>query len=150
MAHFTLQPRIGGGFILAGMGAAKKKSRKPAAKAAVRKKTSLRRSMHHSVYVVELSREVCLEPRFRKCNPHYDLTHALPCVYVGMTGLSPDVRFDKHKAGIQASRFVERYGLRLLPQLYECYNPMPYEGARDMEVELAIALREQGYGVWQA
>jgi len=27
---------------------------------------------------------------------------------------------------------------------------MPYEGARDMEVELAIALREQGYGVWQA
>jgi len=23
-----------------------------------------------------------------------------PCVYVGMTGLDPDVRFDKHKAGI--------------------------------------------------
>jgi hypothetical protein len=27
---------------------------------------------------------------------------------------------------------------------------MPYEGARDMEVELAIGLREAGYGVWQA
>jgi hypothetical protein len=26
---------------------------------------------------------------------------------------------------------------------------MPYEAARDMEVELAIALREQGYAVWQ-
>jgi hypothetical protein len=26
---------------------------------------------------------------------------------------------------------------------------MPYEGAREMEVELAIGLREQGYGVWQ-
>ena len=36
------------------------------------------------------------------------------------------------------------------PELYEVYNPMPYDAARDMEVELAIALREQGYGVWQA
>jgi hypothetical protein len=27
---------------------------------------------------------------------------------------------------------------------------MPYQGARDMEVELAIALREAGYGVWQS
>jgi hypothetical protein len=29
------------------------------------------------------------------------------------------------------------------------YNPMPYDAARDMEVELAISLREKGYGVWQ-
>ena len=28
--------------------------------------------------------------------------------------------------------------------------PMPYDGACDMEVELAIGLREAGYGVWQA
>jgi len=27
---------------------------------------------------------------------------------------------------------------------------MPYRGAADMEVELAIGLREAGYGVWQA
>jgi hypothetical protein len=27
---------------------------------------------------------------------------------------------------------------------------MPYEAARDMEVELAIGLREEGYAVWQA
>ena len=73
-----------------------------------------------------------------------------PRVYVGMTGLSPDVRFDKHKAGIQANRFVTQYGVRLLPELYEVYNPMPYDAARDMEVELAIGLREKGYGVWQA
>jgi hypothetical protein len=26
---------------------------------------------------------------------------------------------------------------------------MPYEGAREMEVELAIGLKEEGYGVWQ-
>ena len=35
-------------------------------------------------------------------------------------------------------------------ELYEFFNPMPYDAARDMEVELAITLREQGYGVWQA
>ena len=87
------------------------------------------------------------EPRFRKANQDYRL--GFPCVYVGMTGLSPDVRFDKHKAGIQANRFVQLYGERLLPKLYEVYNPMPYDAARDMEVELAIALREKGYGVWQ-
>ncbi len=66
-----------------------------------------------------------------------------------MTGLEPDERFDKHKAGIKANRFVQRYGLRLLPQLYEVYNPMPYGAAQEMEVELGIALREAGYGVWQ-
>jgi hypothetical protein len=105
------------------------------------------RSHHYHVYVVELSKDVLDEPKFRKANREYDLRK--PCVYVGMTGLDPDVRFDKHKAGIQSNRYVRRYGLRLLPELYECYNPMPYDAARDMEVELAIGLREDGYGVWQ-
>jgi len=27
---------------------------------------------------------------------------------------------------------------------------MPYDAAREMEVELAIGLRETGFGVWQA
>ena len=65
-------------------------------------------------------------------------------------GQSGDLRFDRHKAGIQSNRFVFKYGLRLLPELYAVYNPMPYEAAREMEVELAIGLREAGYGVWQA
>ena len=30
------------------------------------------------------------------------------------------------------------------------FNPMPYEDARYMEVDLAIRLRQSGYGVWQA
>lgn len=107
-----------------------------------------RRHHHHSVYVVELALDVLDESRFRRANPDYN--YGKPCVYVGMTGLSPDVRFDKHMAGIQANRLVTRYGLRLLPQLYAVYNPMPYGAACDMEVELAIGLREAGYGVWQA
>ncbi|MGZ5090356.1 MAG: hypothetical protein ACXWCY_01560 [Burkholderiales bacterium] len=102
---------------------------------------------HHCVYVVLLSRDVLYEPKFKRCNPKYD--PAKPCVYVGMTGLTPDQRFDKHKAGIRSNKFVRLYGVRLAPELYECFNPMPYEAAKDMEVELAIGLREQGYGVWQ-
>ena len=101
----------------------------------------------YHVYVVELSSAVWNEPRFRRANPDY--VPGKPFVYVGMTGLDPDLRFDKHKAGIQANRYVTQYGLRLLPKLYEVYNPMPYDAARDMEVELAIGLREAGYGVWQ-
>ena len=106
------------------------------------------RRYHHNVYVIELSKDVMYEARFKKCNPDY--LGDKPCVYVGMTGLNPDIRFDKHKAGIQSNKFVEIYGLRLLPELYEFYNPMPYSAAREMEVELAIGLREAGYGVWQA
>ena len=103
--------------------------------------------MHYSVYVIELAKDVLAHPRFVRANPRYRL--GFPCVYVGMTGLSPDVRFDKHKAGIQSNTYVRKYGVRLLPGLYAAYNPMPYDAARDMEVELAIALREQGFGVWQ-
>lgn len=97
--------------------------------------------------MVLLSNDVSYEAKFRRCNPDRDPTR--PCVYVGMTGLTPDVRFDKHKAGLQSNRYVRDYGLRLLPELYEVYNPMPYRAAQEMEIELAIALREKGYGVWQ-
>jgi hypothetical protein len=107
-----------------------------------------RRRDHYHVYVVQLSDEVWNAARFRRVNPEYRLGQ--PFVYVGMTGLDPDVRFDKHKAGIQANSFVRDHGLRLLPGLYARYNPMPYDVAREMEVELGIALRAKGYGVWQA
>ncbi len=105
------------------------------------------RGQYH-VYVVQLSDEVWNVARFRRANPGY--VAGRPFVYVGMTGLDPDVRFDRHKAGIQANRFVQDWGVRLLPHLYEGLNPMPYAAAQAMEVELGIALRREGYGVWQA
>ena len=103
---------------------------------------------HHHVYVVELDDRVWNIGRFRRANPDYRLGQ--PFVYVGMTGLDPDVRFDKHKAGIQSNAFVRHYGLRLRPELVERFNPMPYPEARRMEVELGIRLRAAGWGVWQA
>jgi hypothetical protein len=48
--------------------------------------------------VIELSKDVLYEPRFKKANPDY--VAGKQCVYVGMSGLNPDVRFDKHKAAL--------------------------------------------------
>ena len=106
------------------------------------------RQVHYHVYVVQLADEVWNSAKFRRCNPDYQMGQAF--VYVGMTGLDPDLRFDKHKAGIQANSFVQKYGLKLLPQLYEKYNPMGHLEAKRMEVELGIMLRARGFGVWQA
>ena len=53
----------------------------------------------------------------------------MPCVYVGMTGLDPDVRFDNHKAGIRSNKYVTRFGMRLMTELFEHLNPMPYGDA---------------------
>jgi hypothetical protein len=103
---------------------------------------------HHNLYVVELRSEIFVrERRFSEKNLHW-----LPgksCVYVGMTGLSPEERFQKHLRGEKDAWFVQKYGQRLLPALYRHFNPMPYDLARVMEPELARQLREQGYGVWQ-
>jgi hypothetical protein len=124
----------------------KARKKKPAKKRVPRAARAKR--ARHNVYVIELDGRVLNHTRFRDANPNRDMTK--PCVYVGCTGWSPEKRFEKHKAGIQANSYVQRYGLRLLPKLYAYANPMPYDAARDMEVELAIALQEEGYAVWQA
>ncbi len=78
-------------------------------------------------------------------NPQRD--QKKPCVYVGMTGLTPEERFRNHKAGVKAAKVVQIYGERLMPELYEVYNPMPFEAALEMERELAEDLRAEGYTV---
>ena len=103
--------------------------------------------LSHNVYVVELDSAVLKFRLFRARNPYY--RKGMPCVYVGMTGLPPGERFQNHKAGVKANRFVRDFGKALLPELFECFNPMPYEAAQRMEVELAEDLRAQGYAVWQ-
>ena len=42
---------------------------------------------------------------------------------------------------------VKRYGIRLLPELFEHLNPMPFEAAVQMERDLAEDLRRAGYMV---
>ena len=97
---------------------------------------------HHNVYVVLLDPAVGKLRKVRAENPKRDPKKA--CVYVGMTGLTPEKRFANHKAGIKAASVVTRYGLRLLPELFAHLNPMPYEAAVQMEVDLADDLRRAG------
>lgn len=100
---------------------------------------------HHNVYVVLLDPAAGRLRPVRAANPKRDPKK--PCVYVGMTGLTAEDRFANHKAGIKAASVVKRYGLRLLPELYEHLNPMPYEAAAQMEQDLAGDLRRDGYTV---
>lgn len=100
---------------------------------------------HHHVYVVLLAAEAAKSRELRRANPLRD--PAKPCIYVGMTGLSPEERFGNHKKGLKAAAVVKRHGLQLLPELFEIYNPMPFEAAVVMEQELAEDLRKQGFTV---
>jgi len=100
---------------------------------------------HHYVYVVLLDPVVGRMRKVQSQNTNRDLKK--PCVYVGMSGLKPEQRFANHKAGIKASSLVKRFGLRLLPELYEHLNPMPFEAAAQMERDLAEDLRHAGYTV---
>ncbi len=106
-----------------------------------------RARLSHNVYVVELDPRVLRFRAFRARNPGH--RKGMPCVYVGMTGLPPGERFQNHKAGVKANRFVRDFGIGLLPELYECFNPMPFEAAQEMEEGLAADLRAKGFAVWQ-
>jgi predicted GIY-YIG superfamily endonuclease len=103
---------------------------------------------HHNVYVIELDQAVWHgSAKFRRANPDHD--PGKPCLYVGMTGLSPEERFANHRAGIRSSSLVHRFATRLRPDLFEGLNPMSYREAVRMEKVLAKVLRGDGYGVWQ-
>lgn len=104
-----------------------------------------RRQAHHNVYVVLLDPKVRRVGKLRSENP--DCDPQKPCVYVGMTGLTPEERFANHKAGIKDAPMVKRFGIRLLPELYAHLNPMPFEAAAQMEKDLADDLRRWGYTV---
>jgi len=100
---------------------------------------------HHNVYVVLLSKAALTDPSILQRNPERDPSKS--AVYVGLTGLPVDHRFENHKNGYKSARLVRKYGVRLLPEMYEHLNPMPYEHAAQMEKDLAEDLRVQGYAV---
>ena len=92
-----------------------------------------RRRQHHNVYVVYLR------------NPCGDGKAGF---YVGMTGLTPEARFENHKRGYKSASIVKRCGERLVPTLYAHLNPMTYDEASKMEKQLAGELRARGYQVF--
>jgi hypothetical protein len=102
-------------------------------------------TFHHSVYVILLDPAVLRHPSILRLNPNRDPTK--PCVYVGMTGLPVEHRFENHKKGVKSAWVVKKYGLLLMPELYGFLNPMPFEAAAQMEKDLAEDLRVDGYTV---
>ena len=100
---------------------------------------------HHSVYVILLDDAVLKHRSVLRLNPKRD--PAKPCVYVGMTGLPVEHRFENHRHGYKSASVVRKYGVRLIPELYAHLNPMPFEAAAQMEKDLAEDLRREGYTV---
>ncbi len=103
------------------------------------------KEFHHNVYVILLDEKTVRHRSILRLNPKRDPKK--PCVYVGMSGLLPEHRFENHKHGYKAAWVVEKYGVRLMPDLYAHLNPMPYEAALQMEMDLAEDLRNAGYTV---
>ena len=93
-----------------------------------------------SVYVIKLTSDVRDSPR-RQCR--WDDT-SKPCVYVGQTSKSVEERFADHLTGHNSR--ISRYVDRLMPELYEHYNPLDSrEQAEAVEQALGCKLYWEGY-----
>ena len=90
---------------------------------------------HHHVYVVLLDPRVMRHRAFVDQNPN--LAPDTVCLYVGMTGLSPEDRFASHKDGYKANRYVQRYGVKLMPELYAGLKPRA--ASQSLNVELSAS-----------
>ena len=108
---------------------------------------SLKYIMPYYVYVIELEKRVKKTRKFIKANPNIDLTK--PCVYVGQSVRPPQKREKQHYEGHKSSWWVREFGIQLLPELFEIYNPLKTRAmAEKAERILTKHLRKEGYGVW--
>ena len=98
-------------------------------------------------YVIQLDPKVTDKKKFRKKNPKY--LRGNICVYVGQSYRKPEIRFVQHKEGYKSNKFAKEFGLKLRPDIYEKYNPIPTrKDAEEIERMLAFKLRDAGIGVW--
>lgn len=104
-----------------------------------------KRLCHYHIYVILLDDRIKCLAKVRRLNPYRD--REKPCVYVGMTGIKPGERFQKHLSGYKSSRYVKNYGVRLMPELYADLGPFTYDEAVIAEAGLARRLRAEGYMV---
>ncbi len=95
----------------------------------LRATTHRARGATHHVYIA------LLEDRRRSCRWG---------LYVGETSRDPDVRFDQHKTGYKASRWVSRFGVQLMPGLVTHLNPLKRWEAVELEAALAEELARGG------
>jgi predicted GIY-YIG superfamily endonuclease len=99
----------------------------------------------YRLYVIALDPAVHKERLFRKENPH----GGSQCFYVGSTAHTPEQRFAQHITGkFSTRRWVQKYGIELVPQLAGTTVFATREAAEQAERDLAAHLRRQGFAVW--
>ena len=110
-----------------------------------------------NVYVVELDLTRLTDQEkatVHKCNPAAN--PSLPGLYVGQTESTPEKRLEQHlrkaitKKGYKIfNKLVSKCGIKLRPDLYECYNQHKLSELESLEEEkdLARELRDRGYTV---
>tara|TARA_Y100000590_G_scaffold367223_1_gene427120 strand:+ start:160 stop:480 length:321 start_codon:yes stop_codon:yes gene_type:complete len=102
---------------------------------------------NYFVYVIELDEKVAELQKFRKKNPMFIKGNG--CFYIGQSIRTPELRFEQHKEGYKANKYAKKFGLRLRPELYEKYNPIPTrKDAEEIETMLGKKLRKKGVGIW--
>ena len=93
------------------------------------------------VCAIELDAAACAE----KKRPRKGASCGKTPVYVGQTALAAAERFAQHKSGAKASKWVTKYGLRVVPDLSQGYGEMAtVVESEAAEVELAQELRCAG------
>lgn len=99
------------------------------------------------VYVIELDEKVAEHQKFRIRNPFYIKGNG--CLYIGQSARKPELRFEQHKEGYNSNSYAKKFGLKLRPDIYDKYNPIPTRiDALEIEKMLGERLRKKGVGVW--
>jgi hypothetical protein len=101
--------------------------------------------LRYSVYVVLLDEYVGTLPQMRRRNPDRD--QSKPFVYIGLTSLRVDRRFDFRRATPEHEWRLHKFGVRLMPEFYDSLHPMTCERALQTAKKLADDLRAKGFGV---
>jgi hypothetical protein len=97
------------------------------------------RERRYSIYVVLLDPYIGTLPQMRRRNPKRDPSK--PCVYVGLTSLPVNGRFDFRRATPEHEWRLHKFGVRLMPELYDSLRPMTCKQALQTAKELADDLR---------
>jgi hypothetical protein len=103
------------------------------------------RELRYSVYVVLLDEYIGTLPQMRRRNPKRGPSK--PCVYVGLTPLPVNRRFDFRRAAPEHEWRPYKFGVRLMPELYDSLHPMTCKRALETAKKLAEDLRAKGFGV---
>lgn len=100
------------------------------------------------VYVIELDPSVRKHRDVRRNNP--DARSSMECFYVGQTRRSPEERLQEHHTGFgqkKGGRHLKGKCVKLRPDLYKFYNPMPLLESLELERDLAEDLRVKGHTI---